>query len=330
MNILWCGGEDIDFLQGTSPLVNTNAGRFRSSFSRCDLTCTSGQTLKSNVFPGGALTSFWFSTWLIVTGAGGTSKRWIGMVQSSTSAKGLWLGTSGANSSRLALISFDGTTQTELAAETGASVPGGTLTKLDMQLINYGGSSTVNIYVGGVLVINYSGSTSISGVTGFDQIAIFGDATFGQGFSEFIVADSDTRSLNLMTLALTGAGTTNAWANPTFSNINGISFSDTNPTNSNTAAQDDQYNVTDLATGLWSVLAVKQTIRAATSSTPTATQIKMGYNSGGSIAFGTGSTKTPTVSAYGQFEQIDQINPVTSAAWVQSDMNALQLDYRSA
>jgi hypothetical protein len=331
MAILWCGGEDIDFPNGSSPTVNTSGGRFRTLFARCDVTVPGAQTAKSVTFPGGQVTSCWLTFYLCVTGAGGTSKRWLGLIQSG-GVSGLWIGTSAASSTRLALIKYDGTTQTELAAESGNSVPtsGGVNAKVDIQLVNYGASSTVNVYLSGIQLISYSGSTAITGVTGFDQIAMFGDgASFGQAFSEFILADEDTRGFpGLMTMALTGAGTTDSWTG-IFSTINQTVISDTTPNFTNTVTQDQQFNITDLTAGTFVIKAVKIAARMAVSATPTATQVKLGYNSGGSVAFGTGATKTPT-TAYTTYDQLDATNPVTAAAWAQSDMNALQLDMRSA
>jgi hypothetical protein len=159
---------------------------------------------------------------------------------------------------------------------------------------------------------------------------MFGDgASFGQAFSEFILADEDTRGFpGLMTMALTGAGTTDSWTG-IFSTINQTVISDTTPNFTNTVTQDQQFNITDLTAGTFVIKAVKIAARMAVSATPTATQVKLGYNSGGSVAFGTGATKTPT-TAYTTYDQLDATNPVTAAAWAQSDMNALQLDMRSA
>src|SRR6266699_7117527 len=78
----------------------------------------------------------------------------------------------GAATTKLALYKYDGTTQTLLAAETGNSFTLSTLHRLDLQLVSYGASATVNVCFNGILVITFSGGTTVSGVTDLDSIFI--------------------------------------------------------------------------------------------------------------------------------------------------------------
>ena len=55
MNILWAGGEDIDFPNGVAPLV-ANDG-FSAGYARCSLNPSIGGAAFSNVFPAGAITA---------------------------------------------------------------------------------------------------------------------------------------------------------------------------------------------------------------------------------------------------------------------------------
>jgi len=68
--------------------------------------------------------------------------------------------------------------------------------------------------------------------------------------------------------------------------------------------------------------------RMAKSQSPGVTQVELGYNSGGSVAYGTGATKALT-TGYTTYNQLDSINPVTGVAWVQADMNGLQIDMQA-
>ncbi len=330
MSILWCGGEDIDFTTtGTGQGVDTTSTKFRPTYARCAVTSPNVNNSNSRTapFPAGSVTSAWLTV-RIFNGAQATSFKNIGFRDSSTGGC-LILGTNSSTATKLALYKYDGTTATQLAAESGTSLSNGAVDWLVMQVSNYGASSIVNVWVNGILVITFSGDCTVSSATSVNSVILCGNTTFQNRVSEIIVADVDVRSfVGLMTLALTGAGTTNSWTNPTFSNINGTTFSDANPTSSNTTAQDNEYNVTDLPSGTFQVLAVKSTMRAAVSSSPAVTQIKMGYKNGASVGFGTGAAKTPGV-AYGTFEQLDLTDPTTSAAWLQADINGLQLDYQS-
>jgi len=169
-------------------------------------------------------------------------------------------------------------------------------------------------------------------MTNFDSIYLFPNQNNSPSpvYSEIFATDSDTRGfLGLQTEALTGAGTTNNFTNNTYTNINGIAFSDANPTYTNIVAQDQQYTVTAPTPATYSVSGVVITARMAASSGSTPTQIKLGYNSGGTKGFGTGAAKTLT-TGYQTYTQIDTVNPVTGVAFTQSELAALQLDLQSA
>jgi hypothetical protein len=335
MSVLWVGGEDIDFpVSISAPSFTFNATGRRSGYARGGISnqATVANMFQSKTFPGGAVTSGWLSA-QIYYNITGTSKLAVG-VSLSTTAKGLYVGTNASTSSKLTLYKYDGTTLTALASESGTSVgAAGSIAKLDVQIVNYGATATVNVYLNSILLIAYSGDVTVSGMTNFDTVSLPGNGAGvsnpSWAISEIILANEDTRAWpGVMTLALTGAGTTNNWTNNTFSNINGTTISDANPTSVNVSAQDQQYNVTDLPAGSFVIPMVKISARMAVSASPAVTQVKLGYNSGGTVGFGTGATKLLT-AVYATYEQFDSINPVTGLAWAQSDMNALQLEMQS-
>ena len=342
MNILWAGGEDIDWVTLGSLSVDTTSGHFRSGWARCDIQMTNGNgTAQARSFPfnGGAVTSAWLSIHAYFVGGNATAleSNLLAGFGSSGSNSFLALTVAAANPSQIALSSYNGTTQTQLAVESGTSIAalgtsgGG---KLDIQVSNLGASSTVNVYLNNNLIISYSGSTVITGLTNFDTVilgAYGGGSSTSWSWSEFIVADSDTRALlGLNTLALTGAGTTTTWTNNTYTNINGVNHSDANPTYANTTAKDQEYTVGTVQPTVYSVIAVAQNARLATPPGSTPTQVKLGYGSSGTGYFGTGAAKTPGVG-FSWFQQIDGTNPITAAPWVSADLAApLQVDIQSA
>lgn len=334
MVIYWAGGEDIDFLTLGSSGTNTTAGYFRSGWARCAIAVApSGANAKSYPFPGGALTSAWLSFHCYINASlSALNNAIVGFGLSGTNSF-VGLGTTSASASRVSLVTYNGSSVTVLASEAGNSWgTAGVSTKFDMQLTSYGATSTVNVYANGNLIISFSGSTAIAGMADFDSVFLgSGFTTNGCELSEFIVADSDTRAImGLNTLALTGAGTTDAWSNNTYTNINGINYSDASPAYSNTNGQDQEYAVGTAQPAVFSVVAVVQSARMAASSGSTPTHVKLGYGSGGTGYFGTGAQKTPTVAFTG-YNQIDAINPITGVAWTQADITApLQLDIQSA
>jgi len=326
MSILFCGGEDIDFMDVAAAVIDTTSGICRTAYVRHGVRSSSGFT-RSNPFSGGAVTSCWLSAqWGHNSASNGG--RAFGLVSTQTGTnRGLWIGMDNANPAKVTLSKYDGTTFTVLGTSSSGYYTGNTvlLHKIDMQVINYGATATVNVYVDGASVISYTGDVTVSGITSLNCVGL--NALFGnqQGVSEIIVADVDTRGLSLMTMAPTGAGTTDAWTGA-YTDVNEATTSDATALNTNTASQDEQFNITDLLAGSFAIQAVRVAARTALAGGSTPVGIQLGFNSGGSVAVG--ATKTPATT-YGLVDQIFATNPVTSAAWVQSDMNALQMNLRS-
>jgi hypothetical protein len=286
---------------------------------------------KSIPFNAGAQTSAWLS-FRAYTGNNQNTQSIIALGLSGTNLC-LGLTVDSGTVGKLALFKYDGTTKTQLASETGTSLVTNTPMRFDMQVTSYGASATVNVYLNNTSLISFTGNVAVSGMTNFDSVfvnAIGSSSGNTYVISECFVADSDTRAVQgVQTLALTGAGTTNNWTNNTYTNINGTSYSDSNPTSVNTTGTDQQYNVTDPTPASFTVAAVQISARMAKGLTSTPTQVKLGYNSGGSVAFGTGAAKTVT-TAYNTYQQIDATNPVTGNAFTPSELTALQFDLQSA
>lgn len=333
MAILWCGGEDIDF-PNNAPVPVVTAGYFRSAYSRCGVRGnTSSSISKSNPFAGGAITSAWLSfryyAFTVSSNIAATPQHAIGVGLSGTT-KGLFVGIVATTPwTQVGLTKYDGTATTLLAQETGNSGTVGTINRIDMQIINYGTSATVNVYFNNSLIITFTGDVSISGMTNFDSVFMAdssNNTSMMWNCSEIIVANEDTRGFpGLATLALTGAGTTDQWTG-VFSTINQTTINDGTPNYTNTPNQDQQFNVTDLPAGIFNIRAVKIAARSAVGAGAAVSKLSLGYNSGGTVAVG-----TPIVvpAGYATLEQLDLINPVTGVAWQQAEMNALQLDMRS-
>lgn len=332
MAILWCGGEDIDFPNAIAVVVETNATRYRAGYARCTVHSVNSGVCRSTPFAGGGVTSCWLS-FRVAYGQIATtpiSIHAIGLGSSGTT-KGLFLGVANVNNSQnLTLSKWDGSTYNELKVETGNSITSPTIHRIDMQLINYGLSATVNAYVDGGLILTYTGDVTLPGVSNFDCLILAdGSNMAGQNvwfLSEIIVANEDTRGfVGLVTMALTGAGTTDQWTG-LYSDINGITLSDANPNFTNTPNQNQQYNITDLPAGTFAIRAVKIAARSASGVGSGVSRLALGYNSGGTVAVGAAQSVPP---GYTTFEQLDAINPVTGIAFQQSEMNPLQLNMRS-
>jgi len=327
MTILWAGGEDIDFSNGSPPSVLANSSYFRAAFARCALQCSAGaSSTRSLSFVGGAVTSAWLHFQLGVNSQT-TGARFAGLGLNSAGNGGLFVGTATGNANKCALHTWDGTTFTQIATEVGTSYPGSaTVVSIDMQVTNLGATSIVNVYVANVLVIAYSGSTTITGIANLDCVAV---QTSGNQYylSEFIVGTADTRSMSLLTMAPNAAGDVNNWTTGTYANINPVTINDASVVAVNTTAQDFEANLIDLPAGTFSVNAVKAIARAEVTAGSVPTSLKIGVKTGGTVNVDAGRALS---AGFLPYERLMTINPVTAAGWLASDMNALQMDLQSA
>jgi hypothetical protein len=325
MTILWCGGEDLDFPYG-SAVNNINTG-FRSGFARCSLDCSADHSSSRSLsFSGGAITSGWLHCQIGVQ-APTNGKLIAGLGLNAAGNGGVFIGSANANSIKCALFTWDGTTVTQIAAETGTSFPGSGTFSLDMQITSLGASSTVNLYINNVLVITYSGSTTITGIASLDCVSLM---SFGGNFvvSEFIVGTADTRSMSLLTMAPNAAGDTNNWTTGTYANINPVTINDASVIAVNTTGQDFQANLIDLPSGNFgNVQAVKAIARAEVTAGAVPTALKIGVKTNSTVNVDSGRALT---TGFLPYERLMLTNPVTSAAWLASEMNPLQIDLQSA
>lgn len=331
MSILWAGGEDIDFPNNSGLSVSTTSTTFRSGYGRCAIHSSSTSIgARSLVFSGGAVTSCWFTCEFILSAVTGNNAIGIGLTKDGSTPSGLYVGGGASTAAKLTLYKYDGTTKTALASESGTSLTTSTLLRLDVEITSYGASATVNVYLGAVLLITFSGDVTVSGVTSLSAVGM-GPLNTSTPFyySEIIVADEDTRPfLGLLTMAPTAIGTTNDWSNNTVTNVNPTTINDANATSTNTVSKDQQYNLTDEPAGTFNVKAIRIAARAFITSGATASKIKLGFNSGGSVAVSSAQTVATGATTY---ENIYSTNPVTSADWGDStEINALQVDLQSS
>lgn len=324
MNILWMGGEDIDFPNGNTIAADTTAGRFRSGYARCGLS-TSGTYSGSTPFKGGAVTACWLSAY-IQTNSSTSNTACVGLIQSGQSYKGIYIGT--VNGNTICVSVYNGSWSTLVTTSTILTQNGAPV-KVDLQIVSFSATAvTLNLYVSGSLAGTYTGNPSLTGLTGFDSVSVAAlSGTFNCHVSEIIVADADTRSLSLVSMAPNGNGTTQAWANPAYTNFNPISINDANTTYSNTIGQDEQAALIDPPAGTFQVLAVKIAARAMASTGAVSTNLSLGVNSGGTVAVNAAHTLSAAFTTYEDYFTND---PTTSAHFTQASLTALQLNLRSA
>lgn len=319
MAIIDMFAEDIDF----NPLASVTTGSgYRSGYGRCGV-YQSAARCESQPFNGGARTDFWFSH-VCSNGSFGTSTNFIGLGKSGTQCT-LWLRVSNVSNAKYQLMKSDGTTTTVLASEAGFSVVNPGPGKIDIQISNFSNVATGNckVYVNNVLVINFTGDLTVTGMTSLDCVVLLN--SIANPVSEMIIADEDTRTMSLVTHAPNAAGTTQQWTG-SHTDVNETTNNDATAVFTNTATQDEQFGLPDLPAGVFFPRAVKAVARCSSTAGATATKVALGVNSGGTVSAG---TLQLTTAAWATFMALMTINPVTGVAWLSSEINALQLNLRS-
>jgi hypothetical protein len=293
------------------------------------------------MFPGGGVTSLWFHYYL-ATSYFYANQPWVGVGNSAAlngalNGTGVFVGTgtgTSGNAFKLALYKIDanGTTQTKVE-ESGTTLSGPC--KVDVQIQAAGWPNvTVTAYVNGVQSLSTTMDLTSTGLSSFNQFLLPANNAGGTNgwMSEFIVADEDTRLFSLSTLAPNAAGDANAWTQTTagsngYQDLNETAIDDAAVWYTNATGQDAQVNLTNLPAGTFTVKAVKIEARCARTAGSTAGSIALGVKSGGTIDPGAAQAQQ---TAWATYERYMAQNPVTANAWQPSDVNALQLNLRSA
>lgn len=322
--VLGAYAEDIHFPNGTMPTLTDS--RCRAGYGRIAID-NRADLARSNSLIGGAVTSCWISAYGFVTAGGGTAKKFIGVGLNGAGNKGVGIGSDTSAGNKLAIWKFDGTTRTQLAAESGTSIPNGSIYKFDLQITGNSGltSCTLTAYVNGTQVATVS-SVDLSALFATLDCYVLGDAGGYCVTSEFIVADGDTRTFSAVTNAPVAAGSANNW-NGAYTDISETTNSDATVNYVNTTGQSVQYNVTDLPSGTFAVKAVSIASRMQTSGSNVPTGVKLGLLIGGTEYLDSAHTLSGTPATY---ERLMTVSPATSAAFSLSEVNAMQLDHQSA
>ncbi|WP_413612345.1 hypothetical protein [Bdellovibrio sp. HCB-110] len=323
--ILWAGGEEGDFSGGTLCLEASN-GIWRGGYARGALyNCGSGIG-KSVAFSGGTITSGWLSSQVRFWGIP-TSTKLFGFGKLGTD-DGIFVGIASSNQYKVAIWKVDGGSWTELASAAAASFSNGPIFKIDMQVINYGSSGTVNVYINASAnpVLTYTGNISTAATSNLNGVFAVGPNNNSSGMSEIIASDADTRLLSLASLTPNAAGDTNQWTGA-YTDIDETTVNDTDLINTATSGNVFQCNLSALPTGSWQVHGIKITARGTTVGGGISS-IALGVKTNGSS-----HTQTPVSQSavWSPFEtSVYTTNPITSGAWTATEINALQIHIQSA
>lgn len=355
--ILWAGGEPLDFPAGPGTPDFTTSGTvaaaFRANYARGGIYVTPfGNAVYSNAIspaPASSSTTVWLSARVYVAASTcedgpSTSSKVVGLVNSS-SKNGVYFGYSGCGLGfiKAGIYKEDGSGSGSIANAEAANLYSTKIYKIDLQIINLGESSTINLYIdgGAAPIATVTGTTVTNGAT-LDTVAVGNagavtwhcyDSCYPR-VSEIIVSDTDTRQLSLVTLAPSANGDSTDWADGTPSAdcaiLSKTAIDDTTYLSSATSAQTHQCTVAaspGFPAGNFSIPAISLSARAGKS-----------YTGIGGFSLGVkvnGSANTPTAVSLpatfiGGIQALYTQNPIRSAPWTLTDLNSLQMSFKSA
>lgn len=328
--LLFAGGEDVDFLcnSGGGCGINTFAGSYRAGWARSSYAAT-GTTSDPptnrfatavfspvstlwvhaqycNFIPNGCVTST------------SSNAQMIRIMDSSGNPTLIVRGT-GANGQLKISSRTAGGTFTDLVTCSSAIIP--SLQQIDLY-VNYGTSGQVTLYVNSVQVCDYTGNvTNGDGATTLNQIEFASPFSTG-GWSEVIVATTDTRGMARFTANTTGNGTTTSFSgtNVCSSIWNATFFNDANYgfSGSNNAIHECTIN-SAVPAGSYSVLGLVMSARVLVGTTGPQ-HFDFVTRTGGTDYM---SSDFAPLNSFSNFTNyIQTTNPATSNPWAVSDFQA--------
>ena len=310
--IYWCGGEDFDFPSGTRLSTSTDSSKFDATYSRCTL---SGGRAYSKVFP--KISNGWLHCFC--GASGGTS----------------------ATSSYCGITTDDGITGYHIYVTQYGRMAiyrwNGSWASLAINSVNYNATTTTYDlyfdYEGGILrlyksrganpYLSYTGDLSISGVDGFNRVCVYSSNVNYSSFSQVIVSDTDTRQMNLLTMAPTASGTVNDFTGQ-FSDINSVAWNDGTFMVATDPDKTAYVNIADVGALTGVVKAIKVATRSATNDDEL--DLRVGFESGGDLYLGQALNLTGNFDLY---EEILHKNPITDKVFTSAELDGLQLAFRT-
>lgn len=307
MTILWVGGEDIDF-DGAPIGVSSGIGTL-------DRQSVSGGGAYSLSFAG--QTSVWMGC-LVNNFYASPNTPIVGLRNSASNS---YIGV-GAGTTKTTLACFIGNDLMTPTKICEASYSATYMERIDINIINYGSSGRVKLYNAGSLVKDYTDNL-VSGSGGaLDQVMLL-RATYNSYCSSIIVADEDTRLMQLKTLTPNEAGSVNEWEG-TYLDIAEVTLNTSKCIYTNDASRSFKCKVSDMPEGYYSVRAVALSYRVAKSS-PGLRVIHGIHVTGVDHP----STAVDIDSYWESKLQMYQVNPQTGINFTTEDVNDIQILFGS-
>ena len=207
------------------------------------------------------------------------------------------------------------------------------LIEVHLKVADSGGRAEVK--VDGIQDIDFTGDTKAETATQFNRVRLgcgpYSYYTTYAYFDNFIIDDSawigDT---NIQAVVPTGAGTTTGWTPSVGANYECVDEkppSDTDYNSINAIDTTDTFAAGDMVGTIGSVKCVQVQARCVTEGAPTPTNLKLVVRSG-AVDYLSGDNEVP--SAAKSVAELWETNPADSAAWEETDVNNIEIGYKSA
>jgi hypothetical protein len=327
VTILYAGGEDTSgTITGTVAVVTTTSLR-RTAYSRCALAPV--RTGNTTVPPTNRLaTPVWTagnSLWVhaiwnrVNLGNSFTTSGIMFALYSPDGVVRLLLRGASADALKISKRNSAGTI-TDIV--TSSTLSRDTVNHQIDWRISYQATGGQDLYVDGVNVATDASDPRTDAATQLDHMLIATPGSVADdAYSEFIVADEDTRPLALWTLAPVASGVNQLWTPNTVGNINEVTIDDSTLVATSTNDQQSEWTVpTTPPTGSWTVKALVQEARVSVGATGPQ-HFDWIVNVGGTD-YTAGLSVAPTNVLSNFANRIWATNPATSAAWSLSDITA--------
>lgn len=326
MTILYASGEDTGLtLTGSTGAVDTSSTNIRTSWARLGLNISSGAnndppTNRWATTTFSASSTVWFHAQMGTNGNGNITVSNAQMVRflDAGTCRIIIRGTGTSGQLKISTRNGAGTI-TDLATSASGAYTGGTTApfQVDVQVV-YAVSGSVTVWINSVQVVTFSGDVTTNSATTLNQVEVANPSTSNFYWSEVIVADEDTRSMGLWTLAPQAAGNTQSWTPNTLANINENTINDATFISSSSNNDLSEWTTpTSAPTGTWAVKVIVQEARVQVGATGPQ-HFDWLTRTGGSD-FTAGASQSPS-NAFGNFAHIWTTNPNTTTAWAIGDI----------
>lgn len=327
MAFYFAGGEDSEFIKnGNASMLSVVTGTtFKRSQARC--------SLQNYLTAGGIQNTTWWSAAL----ASAITNLWLTcrFGSNATSVAGYFIfGLSKAGIRRIGVVGSGvsgkmsigkvtvGNVFTILATESG-TFAANTLYKLDLQIINFGATGTINLYRDGTLICTFTGDLTTDSITNLDGIILgTNDVLVTANFSEIICTDADTRSLGLITMDPAANGNTYNWTN-SFASVNETVLDDA--TLIVGAANNDTAQFTAVTSRVGTVNTIAGVVISGRFQKGSGVQqLNFGVRTGGVDYWSLDQVlQTTLINGQYVFEQ----NPATASDWTQAQITAAGFNF---